>query len=405
MSSLDIIENYIGVELTESSAKHFLGTLRSHVSRVIEEAAPSFMNWMENVEEDTFPPSRDRCLYIEALPTGKDWRGSLDHVRQLLLYAPNVAIPDPLAAMCRVPIKTALSDAEISWDEPASVLITDKVVTEFVDGLILLSKLRKAIKRGHVVLFPAPFCISNENIQRAVNQELESVDREGEDSYYEPILRFAAPCGSDPDGAGAVVRRIKAYGQICARLQLTPTAGDVLVRKILHQDYRRCGGILKPADIAHSLCEALLQYEVPIVNATFSDVLRIRENETIFCEWRKDFGDVIGQAYRSGTDDEQQFRTETRQRADELLLPKLEQLEAAAKGSVLQGMFVPGSALFGVAAATFYGPGLSGFPSVPLAPSGPGPLSWLVQKVIRAYNKSGREITTLRELYTYMLQK
>lgn len=405
MDSLDIIESHIGTDLSESYAKRFLVAPASHIGDIIEKLAPYFFNWLENAEKGSPPPSLDLWLPIEALPLEKDWRKSLDRVRQLLLYAPKLAIPDPLAGVFWAPITAALFQSRISGGGPVSIPITDEVRKDFVDALILLSKLRKAIKRGHVLLLPAPFCIDYESVQTAAKKELEAIDKEDRDAYYKPILDSAAACGTDSNRASMVVERVKVYGQICARLQLTPVAGDVLVREILNQDYQRCGSILRAANISHSVCQALLQYEVPGVKADIGEVIRLREDEDAFRDWRKDFGDVISRAYQYSTNDEQQFHVEMRAYADQLLLPRIEQLNAVTKVSLLQAMFIPSATALGAATIAYYGAGLSTFPPVPLAAAGLAPLSWLVQKVIRTYNKSGRKATKLRELYAYMVQR
>jgi hypothetical protein len=150
----------------------------------------------------------------------------------------------------------------------------------------------------------------------------------------------------------------------------------------------------------------MLQYDVPgIEKASFERVVELRKNEDAFNEWRREFGKVLEKAQKENPEDEQQFEIEFKQAADDQLTPRVKELQKASSSSTLEKIFVPSSLSIGAGAAAFYAAGLAAFPPTAIAAAALAPAGWVIDKLIRRFNKSGRKAAILREFYGYLLEK
>src|SRR5205085_7875190 len=189
------------------------------------------------------------------------------------------------------------------------VRINEEFKTNLRNALLLLAALAPAIEKGDVYLMPIPFADDYSSVQDGARNELEGIEGNNKSQYYAPLYKAVKNPGTNEEGMKMVVGSVKVLGQICAKLGLTPVAGNLLVNEIIKQDYEWGIRRILTSNKTHRITGNLLQYDVPgVEKASFESVISLRNNEDAFNEWRREFGKVLEQAREEHPYDDEQFR-------------------------------------------------------------------------------------------------
>jgi hypothetical protein len=199
------------------------------------------------------------------------------------------------------------------------------------------------------------------------------------------------------------VGQAKVAGQLCLRLDLSPVAGSELMRTILQQEYLLQGA--RPvAQSVHATSTALARFEIPgIAAADLHTILSIRRHDTAFAEFRRNYARLMREALSQNPADQAQFEVEFRSAADDLLIPRIDELQKATRSSVLEKFLIPGAVSLGAAAIAYditHTAAVSTLASAGLA-SG----SWILDKLRKRYSSSGQKSRKLVEAYGLLMNR
>jgi len=372
-------------------------TTDKQIAALVEHLAPYYYNWLENEEAvNTNTANQDQHFFcIDPFSTDQPWRQQLDIYKKYLLYFPKFAFPDPLASFLWLHITFA------------TITPNREFRRNLRSALLLLAHLAPAVDNKDVSIIPVVFASDYKSVQLSVNKELEYIESSGKSDYYEPLYNIAPRYKTDEGGVHMVVEEVELLGQICARLQLTPVAGNGFIYEILKQDYKRGTRNFSIAtNSTHRVTETLLKYDVPgVKKATLNSIISLRKNEDAFHEWRREFGKILDKAQEELPIDQKQFDAEFREAAESFLTPRVEELEKVAASSTLEKILFPAALAIGAGAAAFYTVGLSEFPPTAITMPLLTPIAWVLEKARRRFNKTGRKAALLREVYGYLLEK
>ncbi len=403
MNTLDIIRDYIGQELTTQYVERLATAPAEHITPLIQNLAPHYYDWLEHEETNQVDTQESRYFCIDHFSSSAPWQQQLETFKKHLLYFPRFVIPDPLASFLWPHITFAAMFG--------TVTINEEFRQNLRNVLLLLSELAPVVDDKDIFLMPTSFAKDYSAIQEGAGKDLQII--EGlESNYYEPLFQLIKSQSTDKeqirmleDGVRMIVGSVQVCGQICAKLQLTPVAGDEFVREILKQDYARGLQYILAPNRTQRATQTLLQYEVPgAAKASFERIIALRKNEDAFHEWRREFGKVLDKAQEEGPADEKQFEVEFKDAAQDILSPRVKELEKATASSALEKIFVPASLSIGAGAAAVYVADIV-FPPTAIAAASLAPAGWVLDKIIKRFNKSGRKATVLKEFYGYLLDK
>jgi hypothetical protein len=413
MNSITIFRDYMGEDITPSCVKRLIKAPKEHIGALIQLLSPYYYDWLENEEASTHDTAdtqtvsndyRESTYYcIDPLDYERTWREKLEIYKKYLLYFPRFILPDPVAEFLYPHVVVASITSQISPTE-GGLIVDSKFRRDFQDALLLLAQLAPAVLKNDVVLIPKTHATVNKVVQDGASKELETIERDEE--YWNPLYQLASQYETDQGGTKSLVEEVKVDGQLCARLELTPVAGHELIHTILRQDYSRATHCVPTTNKVHRVAQTLLRYDVPgLKKVSFERAVVLRDNEDAFHEWRKAFGNVIDKAQSAQPINEKQFESEFLEAVDELLTPRIEELEKATKSSFLEKILVPASMTLGAGAVAFNLAGLDTFPPTAVAGAALAPISWVIDKVRKRFNRAGRKATILQEFYGYLFEK
>lgn len=419
MNPIPIIEEYLGRELTLESAQQLASAPNDHIVGLIASLEHFYFDWLENAERDPEGKAGGYLYCVDSAHEAGDWRTRLDECKRYLLYMPKFVVPDPLAST----LKPLLTLAKLL----GSIMIDDNLRQDLQSALSLLAGLSIASREGEILLFPQEFAFDYTSVQEGAQRELAALEASvTRDAYYKPILETldeytrsrdnvnrlkkgtSTPVEAQKDAPSTVDNAwlvknyytggVKVAGQICARLDLSPVAGNEVSRVVLQQEYN-LGTIEKPiAQGIHKMAQVLARYEVPgIANADIATILALRQNEAVFNDFRREFANLLQHATRQSPIDQHQFEVEFKQACDDLLQPKIDELRKATKSSVTEKFFIPAALGLGAGAAAF---AITGdLAATSLTALGATPWNWVLDKVRKRWNAAGRKSMALIEAY------
>ena len=395
MNTVKVFRDYVGEDLTSATAERLASGPTEHIVDFIQRVAPHYYDWLENQEQSDDDSAEQIFFCIDPFPRDLGWKQQLELYKKFLLYFPTFAIPDPIAAFLWPHITIASMFGEIN--------VNDEFKHNFRSALLLLAEIAPAVDQNDIFPMPLSFAYDYASMQEGARNELQAIKNYGEVKYYES-LGARTERGTIDEGVQMVAESVQLGGQLCAKLQLTPVAGNSLIGEILRQDYMRGVERINVAKQAHRITEAMLRYDVPGVGrATFERITELRRNEDAFNDWRIAFGQIIDKAQNEVFFDEHLFQTEFAHAADSYLTPRVKDIEKAMSSSVLEKILVPASLSIGAGALVFSA-GVS-FPLTAAAAAALAPVGWVIDKANKRFNKSGRRAKILKEFYGYLLDR
>jgi hypothetical protein len=142
----------------------------------------------------------------------------------------------------------------------------------------------------------------------------------------------------------------------------------------------------------------LTRFELPgIGDVPMDQVLSIRDDESVFAEFRRVLGNILEQVDTAEPENPEQFSQELDQAFRDQLVPELNRVNSVSKTSVLEKILIPGGASLG-AGALVLAAGVS-FPLTAAAAVVMSPVAFAAEALRRRYNKGGRQARSLASAY------
>jgi hypothetical protein len=445
MNTIDIVEEYFGDTLTEETTERISAAPPDQLVPLVEKLDAHYEDWFSGHapdEQGATEKDGDSYFYcLEPFPPENDGRALAGRYKKFLLYFPRFAVPDPLADIFYSPLVAASVLGAFHWD--------DRLQDDFCDAIRLLAEIAPAVKRRDLMLVPNPYLLFRESIQKAATSELDDLrDGQHAKSYSRSIEaaalnqdtiasyeRYLAQLKAESSGrtarpseyltsarkvvaeareknslAGAiswiVAEHIKLAGHICAGFDYTAVAGDAATYAALMQECMLADNLTRSTKKDQRIATELVRYDIPgIGNVDLRTILKIRQNEDAFEAFRKDFGSLIDQVHQEQPSDQKEFEKEFRQAADDILRPRIAEVNKTLSVSLLEKSLVPAALSVGagwVAHAFLHVPQ---FPLTAAAAAIVSPVNWVTLKLNNRWNRGGRKAAVLRDAYSMLLEK
>jgi hypothetical protein len=453
MDAIGIVEEYFGDELTVETAERIAVAPSDHIVPLVEKLDAYYEQWFSEhtaPEQSHAEQGGDSYFYcVEPFPPEEDGRAIANRYKKYLLYFPRFAVPDPLADVFYPPLIVAHALSMFPYQAGRGTFLwDDRVQDDFRNAIRLLAEITPAVKQQDLRLVPNPYLLFDEQIQEAAKSELDGL-RNGQygESYYrsieEAVLnqdtiaayeRHLAQLKAASIGRAArpaeylasikevvareskdtlrgaiswiVAEQIKLAGQICARFDYTAVAGDTATYAALTQDYMLADNVTLPAKKIHRIATDLIRYDIPgIGNTDLRTVLKIRQNEDAFNAFRRDFGSLIDRVNHEQPRDQREFEKEFRQAADDILRPRIVDVNKTLSVSAVEKFLVPAALSVGAGWVAHSFLGAPQFPVTAGAAALLGPVNWVSLKLNSRWNRGGRKAAALSDAYSMLLEK
>ena len=398
MNIIELTEDYLGDELTPGVATRFTepDVPLEQLMRYLEKAAPYYYDWLENEEKQAASGTGaiyhplDPYLPEEALDE------TIARYKALLLYFPAVTIEDPVAKAIW-PACTMAEVMRVTDGEPY-IPFTDetenKLRRDLREAFKLLATFRPLIESGDITLVPSTFALMYTVVQEAARNDLQAIGEENLITLYGH---------KDPGLVGAV----KVWCKLCEMCEYTPVAGRDWVSKILTVEYQQATRHLqRVAGIDTRVTQDLWQYRLPgVEQAPVNEIITLRRNHDAFAEWRNVLSTLLEQVRKeTPAPDPAQFEAEFKRTAEAQLTPKLQAIRSSiGQSQILSKMLVPGLVTLGGGVITFI-INQQQFTTAAVS-SALTSVSWLSDKLIKRYNRDGRQAGILRDFYGYLINR
>ena len=271
----------------------------------------------------------------------------------------------------------------------------------------MLAELSSAVRSKEIILLPQTYAFDYGSVQDGARSEIESQQKSGHmPAYYQPInaavdawyaSRGQTKAAND-DTARHFSANVKLAGQVCSTLDFTPVAGSELVHTILRQEHIFAKNILLAADKTNRVTSALSSYIIPgIADTDIDTILKLRHDEKVFDDFRRQFGNVLDQVAKEQPTDQESFEVNFKQACDDILNPQVAELKKKTQSSALEKFVILAGLTLGAGGiAYFFG---KEYPITATAGAALGPLSWVLDKLRKRWNSSGRKDQRLIEAY------
>jgi hypothetical protein len=199
MTSIDIINNFLGEQLTPGIADRLSNGPEDQVIELIQEIAPCYYDWLENEEANPTNGDQQNCFCIDPFERNLDWQKQIDIYKKHLLYFPKFTIPDPLASFLCAPINVAQLFGTIAYD--------DKFKQSFKEAITLLAELAPLIRSNDIQLMPLTFATDYNSVQESTRKELDFILTHEQGSYYNSLFSLEENQSSSKEAIEQAVAR------------------------------------------------------------------------------------------------------------------------------------------------------------------------------------------------------
>jgi hypothetical protein len=398
MNIIQLTEDYLGDELTAEVAIRVTepDVPLEHLLGYLEKAAPYYYDWLENEEKQAVSGTREIYHPLDPYPRDEALDKTIARYKALLLYFPAVTVADPVAKAIW-PTITMAQIAQSLEGEPA-VSFTDETETALRRGIReafkLLAAFRPLIQSGDVTLVPSTFALDYTVVQEAGRNEIRALEQEKLIGLY----------GEQDVGT---IGAVKVWCKVCEMCEYTPVAGRDWVSKVLAVEYQQAVRRLqRVAGIDARVAQDLWQYQLPgAQQAPVNEIISLRRNHDAFAEWRNVLCGLLEQVRKEApAPDPAQFEAEFKRAAEAQLTPKLQAIRSSiGQSQVLSKMLVPGLLTLGGGVITYR---ITQQPFTTAAVTGALiPVSWIADKMIKRFNREGRQAGILRDFYGYLIDQ
>lgn len=165
------------------------------------------------------------------------------------------------------------------------------------------------------------------------------------------------------------------------------------------------GNLAKAPNRAQRIAIDLIRYDIPgIGDVDLGTILKIRENEDAFEAFRREFGGLMDRVHQEQPAEQQEFEREFRQAADDILRPRIDEVNKALQVPVIEKSLIPAALSVGAGAMAHSFLGVSAFPATATAAAFLAPANWVLLKLYGRWNRRGRKAAILRDAYSMLLE-
>lgn len=191
MDSINTIQALIGEELTEDWVHLLVKAPFEHLLELLNALSPVYYDWLENEisQSEAHEGTKTTHYCIDPYPREIPWNQWAEKYKQLLLYYPSIAIPDPLAQTLHPFITLAHLFKRLGF---GGFPVDEADLRQRLnDSMSVLVQLRPFLQDRSIILQPSPFVIDYEIVQSAADKDLTSMQGEMKERYYEKLYDIA----------------------------------------------------------------------------------------------------------------------------------------------------------------------------------------------------------------------
>ena len=311
-SSLDVVERFFGEPLSEEHIGALKDTPDEQIIDLFGRFNDAWIGWFDDRFDKGLTPDQHYFVgearsEVEPLP--------LEKYKQLALYFPVIATPDPMEARLGSHVLTAQMTQQV---------LTASVRDDMLIGLTRLAQIAPLVRAQAVSLVPTVQVLLSEGVQGVARREIHASGSESADPTTESFALATGVCSM------AAYWPVASTGPLWRRLQAGGTH--------LAEQLGKCN---------LPIAQAVAEFDVPSVSRLqMRDLLKLRANEASFADFREAFGvamrESLDQSRVHGPDFGKQFFRDR-------LRPHQERCNATAEGtSAFDGMLLPAGAAFAV---------------------------------------------------------
>lgn len=314
-TSIDVVEKFFGGPLDEELFSLVAQAPDDQFVELVDLLSESWNRWLDlRIKADAMPDGHyfigETHSGLEPLP--------LEKYKQLVMYFPSIAAPDPLEA----PLATHVLMAQVFPQVLSQALRQD-----FLKGLRRLMEVTPLVRTGAIELVPALQARLSDGVQEKARNTVAALG-----------TRAAQP--SVDESVESLDDFVWATG-LCTLAGYWPVAASDALWARLRQDGQWLATELTRM---HSpVEEAVAVFDLPSVSRVpTEDLLRLRANEAAFADFRDAFGVAMREAADQGRVHGDHFAV---QLLRDRLMPHQARCEGVAKGtSAFDGLMLPAGA-------------------------------------------------------------
>lgn len=305
--SLEVCEQFFGESLTDEHVSALETAPEEQLVELFSRLNDGWVAWFDRRFDKNLAPDQHYFLgetlnEVEPIP--------LEKYKQLALYFPSIATPDPLEA----PLWSHVQMARLLGE-----VMTNDLRADMVQGLKRLVQIAPLVNSGAVDLVPA--------VQVRLSEGVQDIARQWLEGDAPPMEAFALAMG------------------VCSMAAYWPVASNSKLWDLLRSGAQTLSDELGLCNV--SVAQAVAEFDVPSVSRlTVAQLIELRANEAAFADFRGAFGVAIREAL-------DQSRVHGVSYGREVLLERLtphqDRCNRSAKNTgIYDGMLLPAGAAFAV---------------------------------------------------------
>lgn len=309
-TSLDVIENFFGEALLEEHVAALQTAPEEQILELFSRLNDGWVAWFDERFDKGLTPDQHYFL-----GEGRDSTTilPLEKYKQLSLYFPVIAVPDPLEVVI---------DKHLLLAKTLGLVTLDSLRHDLTLGATRLMQIAPLVRAQAVALVPSAQIAATEGVQSIARNRCSVHDSSGLDPEVEVLAVAEGICSM------AAYWPLASTDWLWGRLR---SGGDLLAQEL--------------AQCNVAVAQAVAEFDVPSARRlNIRDILALRANEEAFAEFRQAFGlamrESLDQSRLHGSSlGEQYFRDRLR--------PHQERCNALAKTSgAFDGALIPAGAAF-----------------------------------------------------------
>ncbi len=416
LSILEAFETVIGEQLTPINAKQFARAPVEQVRDLLEKLTPSYGIPVSQLIDDYFDPEGARTRFYFSIDpellhseyVNAEEIQRFAHVsgqfRNSLLYLERVALPDPFDFLFARPLADLISGTdEVNAFHGESDAMLEEAWSAAVTFLAAVAPL---VRARIVSLVPYRWLSDFISADRHMLQSAFS-SSDADDAVIVPHgplehVNIADAIKSiSSENEREAIADVIAFCDLLSGMNLTPLARTETGRRALDV-ITALEVVALSGRVEATAAGILVQNQLPgVAGIPIEMIVSLRQDDEAFHAWRKSFSDVLTRANSLPFTNEAQYRADLAEAADDLLKPKIFEMDKSLTGSsVLRDLVKPNGLQIGVSglvALVSHSPwGLLGAAGTPLIKYG-------VKALNKKIRRSARREATLRDLYAYLV--
>jgi hypothetical protein len=434
-NSLDVLEQFFGEEVSVDLAKRIAGMplyqLRELVLRLIDCYTVWFIHERHRRakdERENLGPIFQPIIADDGTDSIEAVERSIEKLKPLLLYFPGgITVIDPVTASPAYLHSTDVNSEGMNAFFRGNIDVAGLVDGEFRDyfsrAVAVIAQLRPLIVERKIIPIPLQSVEQRENIARALLERLPPRDRDlwnpSERREYEQLLTQMVDSNDRRHSLDWGMAEYEALGVSESRLthsyalklaaerwlwfgsalDYDPVATDRWSKTAIQRGLKSVGST---PGIDTRVATALRRFSIPgLEEVPIADVVRLRNSEEAFAEFRSAFEQVLRLVLPEKPDSAPAFSTELARASNTLLIPRVAEIDRRRRQSPALDHMLSGALSVGAAVAEHAI--THTFPVGTTLTTIATHSSWMLSRIRRRFSREGRDEALLREFYGYMI--